>query len=298
MDTALDTTMAPPSATATAPAKINLTLDILGKREDGFHELRSLVIGVALGDVVRCGLHDHAGIELSCADPDLATRENLAYQAAMALARNVGREPALGIEIEKHIPVGGGLGGGSSDAATTLKLCNRLWNLGFTPKELAAIGAAIGSDVPLFFSLPAAVMTGRGGQVKQVEMLWSGWVLLVHTGVFVPTVEVYRKWDASDTARLPRGTDAAIVRASTALEIAPLLSNHLEPAVFRVAPAVKRVFDELNSAGVGPMRVTGAGSTLYRLFDKDQKKAAHQAARNIEDIFRDVTTAVVAAPVG
>ena len=288
--------MAASSVAATASAKINLTLDVHGCRNDGYHELRSLVIGVNLCDRVRCRIHHEPGIRLICNDPRLRGSANLAHRAAVKLAQHLEHDPALRIELEKRIPVGGGMGGGSSDAATTLSLCNNLWEAGLDPRELAAIGAELGSDVPLFFSLPSAVVTSRGEQVQPVILRWSGWVLLVSVDAAVYTSEVYRAWRPTDKMHLSSGQDGAIALAATADEVSALASNHLEPAVFRVSPTVARVYDELNRAGLGPIRITGAGSTLYRLFDVEE--AAHRVERIINDLRIGVTTSVVAAPVG
>jgi 4-diphosphocytidyl-2-C-methyl-D-erythritol kinase len=293
---ALDTIVKVTSATADAPAKLNLTLDILGRRDDGFHELRSLAVGVDLCDRITCSVRSQSGITLNCTDPELGGDDNLAYRAAAQLAKRCGKEPALNIELRKAIPVAAGLGGGSSDAATTLRLCNRLWGAGLDRTELATIGAELGSDVPLFFFLPAALLTGRGDRVEPVRLRWSGWVLLVFVDVVVSTAEVYRAWRASDAAGLPSGMDRAILEVSSADELTPMLSNHLEPAVFRVSPTVARACEELDRLGIGPMRVSGAGSVLFRLFDNPE--AARNAASRIENHGTGLRTLVVATPAG
>lgn len=291
---ALDTIIKIPSATADAPAKLNLTLDILGRRDDGFHELRSLAVGVDLCDHITCTARSEGGITIDCIDPELGGDDNLAYRAAARLAKRCGKEPALNIELRKAIPVAAGLGGGSSDAATTLRLCNRLWGAGLDRTALAAIGAELGSDVPLFFFLPAALMTGRGDCVEPVRLRWSGWVLLVFADAVVSTAEVYRAWRTSDAAGLPSGTDRAILEANSADELTPMLSNHLEPAVFRVSAVVARAHAELDRLGVGPMRISGAGSVLFRLFDDAQ--AARNTASRIENHGTGLKTLVVEAP--
>lgn len=295
--TALDTTMAAPPLTATAPAKINLTLDVLRRRSDGYHELRSLVVGVDLRDQVSCHAGDtREGIQLTCSDPSLQNDGNLACLAAMKFSQYIGREPAVKIKLDKRIPIGAGLGGGSSDAAATLRLCDELFETGLDHGKLAAIGAEVGSDVPLFFSLPSAVMTGRGEQVEPVAMAWSGWVLLAFPGTAVSTAQVYRAWRSADTLRLPGAMDRAITQAKTANEVSALLSNHLEAAVFRVSATVARAYEELNRARIGPMRVSGAGSALYRLFD--EKETACRAARKVETLGMGITTSVVTVPAG
>jgi 4-diphosphocytidyl-2-C-methyl-D-erythritol kinase len=284
------------SATGDAPAKLNLTLDILGRRDDGYHRLRSLAIGIGLHDRIMCSARPESGIALDCSDPALVDRDNLAYRAAAALARHCGREPALKIRLEKTIPIGAGLGGGSSDAATTLRLCNQLWDAGLDRTALAGIGAQLGSDVPLFFFLPAAVITGRGERVESAALRWSGWALLAFADAVVPTPEVYRAWRPSDSTGLPCGMDQAILEVTSAEELMPMLSNHLEAAVFRVSPTVACAHSELKRLEIGPIRISGAGSTLFRLFD-DPETARHAADR-IDKHGIGLRTSVVAAPVG
>ncbi|UCE61678.1 MAG: 4-(cytidine 5'-diphospho)-2-C-methyl-D-erythritol kinase [Phycisphaerales bacterium] len=284
------------SARADAYAKINLTLDVIGLRDDGFHEIRSLVIGIDVKDEVRCTRRSEPGFTLDCADSALCGDDNLILRAGTALADHTGTRTGLKIELLKRTPLGAGLGGGSSDAATMLRLCNRLWGLGLDDAGLAEVGSSIGSDVPLFLSLPSAVITGRGEQVELVSLSWSGWVLLVFAGGGVSTADVYREWRTVDSSQVPGGMDAAILRATTADELSKLVSNQLQPAVFRVSPSIARTHQQLQRLGFGPMTVSGAGSTMYRLFD-DKNDACHIAAE-IEHQGLDVATQVVAAPVG
>ena len=284
---------------AHAPAKVNLTLEIVGKRADGFHNIRSLVIGVDLRDRVECAASHPVGPTLDCTDPTLHGDDNLVCRAAVALARHCARDAEVRIRLDKHIPVGAGLGGGSSDAAATLRLCNELWNTGMDGTRLAAIGAEIGSDVPLFFHLPSALVTGRGESVERVELNWRGWTLLVFPGVHVSTADVYRAWTESDVARAkspPASLIDDILRATAADELQEMLVNQLEPAVFRVCPRVAEARDELASLDKSSFRVTGSGSALYRLFD--DQVAARDAAGRIERRFPRMKTAVISAPVG
>lgn len=277
-----------------SPAKLNLTLDILGRRSDGYHDLRSLVVGVDWCDHIRCS--HSSSIEVECTDPSLSGPSNLAYRAAALLAERSGVADGVKLSIRKRIPIGGGLGGGSGDAAATLRACNELWECGLTPTELASLGAEIGSDVALFFSLPSAVMEGRGERVRKVRLRWSGWALLVYPPMSVSTAEVYRAWrrgDADDRGGLRIGELLDQTRAD---DLMPMLSNQLESAAFRVCPALGELFETLLSLGVGPWRMSGSGSTLYQLFD-DPSAARHAAQRICECVPR-VKTHVAAAPVG
>ena len=281
---------------ADAPAKINLTLEVLGRRNDGYHDLRSLVIGVDLRDRVRCQPSSIPGIILACSDPTLNNPDNLAVRAARILAERCDRHPAVQIDLEKRIAVGAGLGGGSSDAATTLRLCNSLWRTDLPTTELAAIGAELGSDVPLFFSLPSAVIEGRGERVSPVRLRWSGWILLICPPISVSTAGVYRAFRPHDSDGFPSGTDRNILHAASAVEVSGLLSNHLEPAVFRVCPTVYSLREALTFLDLTSVHVTGSGSALYCLFDDPEP--ALRAANKIQERWSHVTTVVAAAPVG
>lgn len=282
------------SMAAAAPAKINLTLEVLRRTSDGYHELRSLAVGIELQDRVRCTVVDSPGVEIRCDDSRLENNDNLAVRAVRALAAEIGHSPALRIELDKAIPIGGGLGGGSSDAATTLSLCDKLWDLGLDRDRLAAIGATLGADIPLFFSLPSAVITGRGERVRPVDMRWSGWVLLVFVPEVVSTAEVYAAWRASDSMASSEDRAKSVLASTRAEQLTQWLCNDLEQAVFRVSPQVGVVFAALNQEGFGPMHVSGAGSTLFRLFD--EQKAAYRTASAIEALGLGTECLVVAGP--
>ena len=280
----------------TAPAKINLVLDVLRRREDGYHDIESLAVGIGLYDRLTVVEADTAGVQLECDVARLETADNLVCRAVRLLARRLHREPACRITLEKRIPVAVGLGGGSSDAASALRLCRDLWSGAWNDGDLARWGADLGSDVPLFFSLPAALVTGRGEIVQPVSLRWSGWVLLIFVNEPVPTAPVYRAWTPDDSPRREAGRVEAILTADSARDIMPLLSNDLEPAIRRVAPRVGEAFDGFTAAGLGPLCLSGAGSTLYQLFDEKEEATTH--ASKIESLGFNVRTTVVAAPVG
>jgi len=280
---------------ADAPAKINLTLDVLGRRPDGYHDLRSLVIGVDLRDRVSLRAADGAGVALACSDPSLSGSDNLVVRAIEALAAYLGRPIGASVRLAKNIPVAAGLGGGSSDAAAVLRLCNHAMALGLTSAELASVGASVGSDIPLFFSLPSVVLTGRGECVRRAEMAWSGWAMLAFVGEPVSTAAVYSAWRPEDSAGDSADRIAAILSATGAEAITPLLTNDLEKAVYRVAPGVAEAARRVEGLGIGPVRVSGAGSTLFGLFD--DRDDAERAARRWMDCNMGMGTAVVATPV-
>lgn len=287
----------PPRATLAlhTPAKINLTLRVLGKREDSFHELQSLVMGVDLCDHLDCSRAIDGDLNFHCSDKSLDSHDNLVLQAIKIIAQSHHITPAMKIGLTKRIPIGAGLGGGSSDAAATLHLCNELWNLQLNKTELANLGSTIGSDVPLFFSLPSAVIRGRGEIVEPQPLSWKGWVLLVQTGEIVSTPAVYGNWKKEDCAEMFQERLADIPSTRSASVITSLLFNDLESAVFRLYPAVAEIYTQLNSLMSGHFRLTGAGSVFYQLFD--HREDAHNTVVTISERLPDVTCTVVAAPV-
>ncbi|HNQ22364.1 MAG TPA: 4-(cytidine 5'-diphospho)-2-C-methyl-D-erythritol kinase [Phycisphaerae bacterium] len=281
--------------TTQAPAKLNLTLEVLGRRADGYHDLRSLVVGIGLCDALACVPRGDGRLKLACDDVSLAGPENLVTRAAECLAERCERRPGVRFELSKRIPVGGGLGGGSSDAAAALRLLRRLWRPELPREALSAVAASVGSDVPLFLALPAAVMTGRGERVEPVGMGWRGWALLVWAGMPVSTAAVYRAWRPTDQQGSSADAEAAARTAQRAAQLAPWLRNDLEPAVFRVEPRVAEVHEQLLRLRIGPVRVSGAGSVLYTLFD--DQESAQATARRVEAAGIGAGTFVVPAPV-
>lgn len=276
-------------------AKINLSLEVIGRRSDGFHEMRSIAIGVDVRDGLRLSRSQRDNITIACEVPELAGPSNLAVKAVSLMAQRFALGSGLHIELAKRIPIGSGLGGGSADAAAALSLCNDLCRLGLDRAALQSLGAEIGSDVPLFFDLPGASVSGRGEIVSPVRLTWRGCAMLVFTGAHVSTPEVYGAWTPHDASHSMAMDPSKIISADTALELNERLVNQLEPAVFRVAPAVAEVFEELHRLGHGPLRVSGAGSVFYKLFD--DKNAAHDAADKVAQTCSRVTTMIVAAPV-
>ena len=275
--------------TAPAPAKINLTLRVGPRRADGFHPLESLVALVGLADTLTVAPRAAGQLVLRCDDPTLPTdARNLVLRAARALAAARGLDAGADLTLAKRIPAGAGLGGGSSDAATTLRLLNELWHCGLETSELAALGATLGSDVPLFFHGPLCVMRGRGEVLEappppMAESLRATWVVLVLPALACSTAAVYAEFD-----RLP----APPVRPLTELSrrapqggapqplsaLLPLLFNDLEPAALRVCPPLVPLFEHARGA-LGPhVRMTGSGAALFHLYGS-QAEAQAAAAR-------------------
>jgi 4-diphosphocytidyl-2-C-methyl-D-erythritol kinase len=262
--------------TLAAPAKINLSLRVLGRRADGYHDLDSIFHTVGLADEVR--VEDAPeGVALTCSDQALEGPDNLAARAALALLDHLGatghRAAGRGVRIhlEKRIPAGAGLGGGSSDAAAVLKGLNALWGLGFSPEILARIGAGVGSDVPFFVYGGAARVRGRGERVTPVAPWGRTWCLLLHPGVAVSTAAVYAAWDrARGASGLTARAGAPIMGpapegAESEVDSSAAPVNDLEAAACQVAPEIGKALAALREAGGHEARMTGSGATVFCL---------------------------------
>ena len=186
--------------TLAAPAKVNLTLRVLGRRADGFHDLETLMAPLALADRVTLTAGDHDGVEFHCDDPTLpADGGNLAVRAATAFYARAGLPPRLRLTLEKHVPHGAGLGGGSSDAASVLLGLNEFHGFSLSLESLAELAAALGSDVPFFLARGPAVCRGRGERVTPVPSPAAGGaasvpLLLLKPPFGVPTPWAYSRW--------------------------------------------------------------------------------------------------------
>jgi 4-diphosphocytidyl-2-C-methyl-D-erythritol kinase len=262
-----------------APAKINLFLEVLAKRADGYHEIATLMVAVNLFDILEIRQLPGANIDLSCDRPGLSTGDdNLVQKAAQALSRTTGFQGGAAIHLEKRIPMAAGLGGGSSDAAAALMGLNELWNLGLSTTDLSSIGSRLGSDVPFFVSAHAAWCTGRGDNVRPVPAGKEIWLVLVCPATGCSTAEVYRR------VRIPARPEdgSAMVQALQSGDVQDMgkrLHNRLEEAASAVTTEIafwKHRLASLNPAGT---LMTGSGSTVFALC-RDELEA-HRIAQQI-----------------
>lgn len=280
-----------------APAKLNITLAVGPRRRDGFHDLDSLVVGVDLCD--RLSMTDCAGevSEVRVRGEALDPASNLVTRALEAFRAAVGDDVAeVRFDLEKRIPIGSGMGGGSSDAAAALHLLNERFGRPLSAEALQAVGATIGSDVPVFFALPAARMTGRGESVAPVSFGWSGWVLLISAPVGVSTSAVYRRYDELPPRSEPRRSsdEASVWRTAERLNDAAF--NDLRDAVFDVAARVGELAARLEGLGRGRFALTGAGSTFFRFYDGEA--AARDDMHHVLSRVGDVSATIARCPVG
>jgi 4-diphosphocytidyl-2-C-methyl-D-erythritol kinase len=190
-----------------APAKINLTLMVKGRRDDGFHEIESLMVPISVFDRIAIAHKEEGDLEFACDDPTVPADEgNLVVRAARLFCESCGLQPQLRIALSKQIPHGAGLGGGSSDAATTLLGLNALFQADLTREALARMAADLGSDIPFFIYQSAAVIRGRGEVVEPTKFEHRLPLLLIKPPFGVPTPWAYKQWrDSREVPDVPYG---------------------------------------------------------------------------------------------
>ncbi len=251
--------------TAPAYAKINLSLEITGKREDGYHDIASVFQVVSLRDVITLSLGKD-GIKISSDDKSLPTDEkNTCYRAAALFLRELGLSSAgVSIYIEKHIPSMAGLGGGSSDAASVLKCLNWLYGCPLSDDGLRRLGSAVGADVPFFIGGGTALCRGTGELITSLKPLKRHWVALIKPECGVSTPEAYKRFDSLE--KPPSSHTPNLVEAiNQGLEIASLLHNDLEDASW--LREISEIKERLFKYGANGALMSGSGSCVFGLFD-------------------------------
>jgi 4-diphosphocytidyl-2-C-methyl-D-erythritol kinase len=251
-----------------APAKINLSLRVLGRRDDGFHELESLMCPVSIFDTLEVTLREEGGLEFTCTDPTLPTgEENLVVRAVRLFCGTCGIEPHVRIALTKNIPHGAGLGGGSSDAATTLIALDRLFETQLSREVLATMAADLGSDIPFFIYQSAAMIRGRGERVEPVDFPHALPLLLIKPPFGVPTPWAYSRWrDSKEIPGVPYGVQQFAWGE---------LVNDLERPVFEkhlfLADLKSWLLQQPEATGA---LMSGSGATVFALLrDKDSAMA-------------------------
>jgi 4-diphosphocytidyl-2-C-methyl-D-erythritol kinase len=259
--------------TALAPAKVNLFLHILGRRPDGYHELQTLFQLIDLCDELQFEVIGDGAITRHTPDLPLAAvpaEQDLVVRAARLLQQHAGVQLGARITVRKRIPMGGGLGGGSSDAACVLRVLNRLWATGLDEDALAALGLTLGADVPFFVRGRNAFGEGRGERLTPLETP-AGWFTVVHPGISISTAAVF--------------ADPELTRDTPALTMQPLdgpgLRNDCEPVVRRRYPEVGTAIDLLSR--FAPARLSGTGACVFARFA--DRPAAAQAARAMPPVW-------------
>ena len=266
-----------------APAKVNLFLEVLAKRPDGFHEIATLLVAVSLYDTLEFREDAPGVFRLRCDVPELsAGPDNLVSKAAALLRERTGCRRGADVALTKRIPMAAGLAGGSTDAAAALHGLNRLWRLGLSEADLARLGGELGSDVPFFFHTPAAWCTGRGEVVEPAPLGRPLDLVLACPPFGLATADVYR--GVTVPAEPRSGDDVRRALAGGDVEeVGRRLHNRLQEPAFRLRPELPALLDRIGARAPAGRMMSGSGSALFALCrDADE-------ARRLADALREVT---------
>lgn len=277
-------------------AKINWLLRILGKRDDGFHELFTIFQTISLFDEITFEEGDE--IHLTCNDENIPTGEsNLILKAATIFKEEFNVKAGAKIHLEKRIPAPGGLGGGSSNAAVALLGLATLWDLEISFEKLVEIGARLGSDVPFFFYGGTAYGTGRGTEIVSLPDINEKFMLIVTPDVDVSTREAFARADAP---RLTKTASKSILKicqneAEGFFAGQKTLSNDFEKSVFTAFPEIRRVKERLLDLGARAALLSGSGASVFAIFDNEETRQAAQKAFDEEVNWRKFAVATISS---
>ena len=288
----MDKSVATKEVCVRAPAKVNLVLRILDRLPTGYHQIWSIMQTVDLADRLTIRVVPSTTvITLQCQHSTVPKdRTNLVYKAAELVLNQAGSPVGLEIELEKHIPMAAGMGGGSSDAAATIFGLVQLLDLDWSLSDMAQIGAQLGSDVPFFFSAPSALVRGWGQEVFPLSMAGERWIVLVNPGFPIETKWAYDRLGSTRKQVLPIGEHLKKIEVDQSISwerLTALLENDFEAAIFPVFPELKNIKAEFLAAGAQAALLSGSGATMFGVFSDEsaalQAKSAlgHITQRNI-----------------
>jgi len=255
-----------------APAKINLTLDVLYKRPDNYHEVEMVMTTVDLADRISLESREDGVIEIISTDNFVPNdHRNFAYQAARLIKDTYGIGQGVSITIEKEIPIAAGLAGGSSDAAATLKGLNELWSLGLSIDELAELGAKIGSDVSFCVYGGTALATGRGERIQELSAPPNCWVVLAKPKIGVSTAEVYGGLKVEGLEHPNTKQMIQAIETENYELLCSSLGNVLETVTFKLHPEVVMLKEQMKRFGADATLMSGSGPTVFGLVDSEAR---------------------------
>lgn len=278
-----------------APAKLNLSLEIVGKRSDGYHDISSIFQTVSLFDTID--VEPSEGIDLYSPTLDLPTQDNIIYKTAIDMRRQYGVSNGAKIVLEKEIPISAGLGGGSSDAASTIRILNQFWGLKLSANELSSFASTIGSDVPFFIEGGTSFVHGRGELIRSLPDLELGWIVII-----VPDIEITNKTatmyshlnkDSYTSGGLSRKLEARI-RNGGDCPSQLMFNGFFETALVK-QPGLQKVLTILDKVGIKEIHLTGSGPSLFTLVKRKEiatalslllKHKHHIKAYAVENISR------------
>lgn len=273
-----------------APGKVNLILRVLDRRPDSYHNVWSVMQAFDLSDTVIAETDGGVGIRMTCEGADLPTDStNLACRAAERALARLGRRQGIRLVVRKRLPVAAGVGGGSSDAAATIRALATLLETGWSRDDMAAIGGEVGSDVPFFFYGPTALVEGRGERVSPLQLEGERWLLLVNPGIAIPTAWAYGKLAAARTSRAqpperrPRFAPNPVTGEPPVVkwpDLLPLVGNDFAPVMEAEYPVLGEIRLLLGERGAEAAMLSGSGSTVFSLFADE--RSARAAAEGLD----------------
>jgi 4-diphosphocytidyl-2-C-methyl-D-erythritol kinase len=266
-----------------SPAKVNLRLEVLGRRPDGYHDIRSIMVPISLSDALHIALTNDKRVQVSCNQADLPVDDrNLAYRAGLLILQATGKREGVQIRIRKRIPTGAGLGGGSSNAASTLLGLNRLLEARLTRGDLIEMAVKLGADVPFFIVGRPALATGIGERLEPLAGLPRFWLVLVYPGISVSSRWAYERLNLWLTNSLdhinmpPFSWDISNLRR--------FLRNDLETGVIEKYPILRWIKRRLLDLGAAACLMSGSGSAVYGVFSA--REGARQVCEQLKKEFR------------
>lgn len=267
--------------------KVNLYLKIGRKLKSGYHKIDSIMQRIDLHDILKFQTIPENKIEIETTIPELRTPENLVYIAAQLVKETYNIEKGLKIIIEKNLPLASGLGGGSSNAATTLLALNKMWKLKLKPKELTQLAISIGSDVPFFLSDEAAYVSGIGEKIEPIPKPHKANMILVNPGFKVSTKDVYKSYDRSSKAKTKK--KPPIKNITNAMEendlnaVAINTFNDFDDILIKKYPILKEIKGVLRKARALNATISGSGPTVFGMFSSIY--TAREAYYQIKDMY-------------
>lgn len=268
-----------------APAKINLSLLVDGKRPDGFHEIQTIMAKVDFFDELLIQSCQKSGIELVCAGPSWAPegKDNLVWQAAEMLLNACGQSAGIKITLTKNIPAGSGLGSASSDAAAALLGLNRFLKLKATKTNLHSIAAQLGSDVAFFLDKPLAFCAGKGEKIKKINKNFTFSAILILPNVSASTKKVYDNFRSNQPLYETLSAQIRGLLAKNRIDlIVKMCANMLETSCFQLYQELAELKAKIQSLDIGPLSLTGSGSAMFVLIDRTQEAQARDYKNKLD----------------